>query len=113
MKKVFLPTLLLAITLTSCQKQPETTAIEEQDRLPIAQINASEEKIIYFFNQLENPNTPIAVRKQILCKDFPDVYHKEYSLALLKVAPEYTSEELGNDFLKVANYYKVKDKLTC
>lgn len=113
MKKVLLPILFLTLPLTGCQKQPETAAIEEQDRLLIAQVNASKEKINYFFDQLENPNTPIAVRKQILCKDFPDIYHKEYSPALLKVALEYTSEELGNDFLKVANYYKEKDKVTC
>ena len=88
MKIRILTTTLFLIILTGCDKQPEQAASEQSDNPTItAQFEQSDEKIGKYLDQLDDPNTPQDVRIQILCKDYPTEYKKNYMPALLKLSP--------------------------
>ncbi|HIU64313.1 MAG TPA: hypothetical protein IAB06_04665 [Candidatus Avacidaminococcus intestinavium] len=112
MEKTTITTLLLALIITGCQKQP--TALPEDERAVITkQFEESDEKINGYFDLLENPGTSQDVRKQILCKDWPNVYYKQYAPALKQLSPQYTDEELTRDFDRAVDYYKQKYGISC
>lgn len=116
MKKLLFPTLLLAITFTGCQKQPEesdTTIPPGKDSADVLQFEVADQKIGQFLEQLDDPETPLELRKQILCKDYPEVYAKEYVPALLKRSQQYSQEELELDLKKVLDFYKVRNDIKC
>lgn len=112
MKKTTITTLLLALIVTGCQKQP--AALPEEERAAITkQFEESDEKINGYFDLLENPSTSQEVRKQILCKDWPDIYYKQYVPALKQLSPEYTDEELSQALDRAVDYYKEKYVINC
>ncbi|WP_180095558.1 hypothetical protein [Acinetobacter sp. YH12205] len=112
MKKTTITTLLLALIITGCQKQP--AALPEHERTAITkQFEESDEKINGYFDLLENPSTSQEVRKQILCKDWPDIYYKQYVPALKQLSPEYTDEELSQALDRAVDYYKEKYVIDC
>ena len=90
------------MTLPAGQKSADTIQFEVADQ-----------KIGFFLDKLDNPKTPLEERKQIICKDYPDVYTKEYAPALLNSSPKYTKDELEGDLNKVLNFYKARDKIKC
>lgn len=106
----------MPFALIGCQKQPdekETTLPSKQKSADTIQFKVADQKIGYFLDKLDNPKTPSEERKQILCKDYPEVYEKEYVPVLLNHSPRYTQEELEQDLKKVLDFYKVRDNIKC
>lgn len=114
MKKILASLLFTTLVLMSgCEKQPEASLTNQSDSALTKQFEAADEKISQYLDQLDHPDTLLEQRKQIICKDWPEVYEQQYSPALIKLAPEYTAEKLQQDFELAANYYKEKDKISC
>jgi len=115
MKIKILLTLILALTLTACQREPEQAAAEpSQDPAVINQFELADKKISDFLDQLDDPNTSHEQRTRIICKDYPAVYKNEYMPALLKLSPnEYTESKLLQDMKIALDYYIQKDKVKC
>ena len=115
MKIRILTTTLFLIILTGCDKQPEQAASEQSDNPTItAQFEQSDEKIGKYLDQLDDPNTPQDVRIQILCKDYPTEYKKNYMPALLKLSPtEYSEVNLLKELEIALDYYKNNYEIKC
>lgn len=116
MKTKLFTTLFFTIILIGCQKQSdesETTLPAGQKSADTIQFEVADQKIGFFLDKLDNPKTPLEERKQILCKDYPEVYAKEYVPTLLKHSPRYSQEELEDDLKKVLDFYKVRDNIKC
>jgi hypothetical protein len=116
MIKILITTLLLSLPFTGCQKQPEksdTTIPSGKDSADIIKFEIANQKIGHFLEQLDDPETPLELRQQLICKDYPAVYYNEYVPALIELSPEYTSEELRSDLNKVLKFYKEKDDVQC
>src|SRR5690606_15516745 len=114
MKKILASLLCTTFVLTSgCKKQPEASLTNKSDAELSQEFEAADEKISQYLDQLDDPDTPLERRKQILCNEWPEVYEQQYSPALIKLAPEYTPEKLKQDFELAANYYKERDKISC
>lgn len=112
MKKITLTTLLLSLTITGCQKEPEVSP-EDQSKLS-AQFEKSDATISAFFDKLDSPTTPIAEKKQIACTDFPAEYKNNYIPAMLRSKDNtYSQEKLLSDMDLALDYYKKKDSIQC
>ena len=112
MKIKILATLLLSLTITGCQKEPELSP-EDQSKLS-AQFEKSDAAIGRFLDKLDSPITPIAEKKQIGCVDFPAEYKTNYIPAMLKSEENtYTEEKLLADMDIALDYYKKKDSIQC
>lgn len=108
MKTKILTALLLSLTITGCQKEPE-----DQSKLS-AQFEKSDAVITTFFDKLDSPATPITEKKQIACIDFPAEYKTNYIPAMLKSEENtYTEEKLLADMDIALDYYKKKDSIQC
>ncbi|SSS78897.1 hypothetical protein [Acinetobacter baumannii] len=99
------------VVLVSCSKQdkikPLPPSVEEQF------INASQQ-IDTMLNALENREVALNIKRDILCKTYPEVYKKQYMPALLKLAPKvYTEETLLRDFEAVNSFYKKTFVVNC
>jgi hypothetical protein len=109
--KIHLALVLLAI-LSGCSKQESSVPVTDPDIS--AQFEKLDAIIDGYLNKLDNPQTPIAERKQILCLDYPNVYNKEYAPLLLKNFPQdYTQAKLDHDLKSALDYYKGKDNIQC
>lgn len=111
---IFLYTLGLTIflvLLVSCAKQTETKplppSVEEQFMQSSQQINK-------MLNVLENREVSLSQKREILCKDYPEVYKKQYIPALLMLSPKvYTKETLLRDYEAVISFYKKAWSIHC
>jgi hypothetical protein len=109
--KIYLTLILVAI-LSGCSKQESDPPVTNTDSS--AQFEKLDVIIDGYLNKLDNPQTPIAERKQILCLDYPNVYNKEYAPLLLKNFPQdYTQAKLDHDLKSALDYYKGKDNIQC
>lgn len=115
MKTKIFTTLLLTLSITGCQKQPEEAAISQNpDPLTKVQFEKSDAIINTYLDKLDSAETPQAERTQILCKDYPTEYKTNYMPALLRLSPtEYTREKLLKDLDIALDYYKKKDNIQC
>lgn len=114
MKTKLLTTILLLITFTGCNKQPEPASEPSNDPTITAQFEQSDEKIGKYLDQLDDPNTIQDARIQILCKDYPTEYKENYMPALLKLSPtDYTETKLLKELDIALNYYKEKNNIRC
>ncbi|ATO20647.1 hypothetical protein BS636_13665 [Acinetobacter sp. LoGeW2-3] len=116
MKRIAFIALLTTYAFTGCQKQPkesDTTIPSGKESTDVIQLEMADQKIGYFLDQLDDPNTPMDKRKQIICKDYPATYYDEYVPALMKLSPENTQDQLKEDLEKVISYYKEKDRISC
>lgn len=114
MKTKIFTALLITLSITGCQKEPEkATASQKTDPVAQAQFDKSDKKIAKYLDQLENPNTPQEVRKQILCVDYPAEYKNNYMPALMKLSHDYIRIKLLADLDYTLNYYKKKDNIRC
>lgn len=116
MKRIALIALLITYAFTGCQKQPEesdTTIPSGKDSADVIKFEIANQKIGHFLEQLDDPETPLELRKKLICKNYPAVYYKEYVPALIELSPEYTSEELKSDLNKVLKFYKEKNNVQC
>ena len=105
-------TLVLLVILSGCSKQESSVPVPDPDTS--AQFEKLDAIIDGYLDKLDNPQTPIAERKQILCVDYPNVYNKEYSPLLLKHFPkDYTQAKLDQDLKLALDYYKGKDNIQC
>ncbi|MFL9546617.1 hypothetical protein [Acinetobacter baumannii] len=103
-------TISLAV-LVSCSKQdkikPLPHSVEEQF------INASQQ-IDTMLNALENREVALNVKRDILCKSYPEVYKKQYMPELLKLSPNvYSKETLLIDYEAVISFYKKAWSIHC
>lgn len=115
MKTKILTTLLLAIAITGCQKEPDQSASTGiPDPVAKAQFEKSDAIINTYLDKLDSAETLQAERIQILCKDYPTEYKTNYIPALLKLSPtEYTRAQLLKDLDIALDYYKKKDNVQC
>lgn len=117
MKIKILISLFLTLAITGCQKQQEEAVASEPAKIDItanAQFEQSDNKIEAFLNQLEDPDTSQKVRTQILCKDYPSEYKKNYMPALLKLSPtDFTEKKLLLDLDSTLSYYKNTFGIKC
>jgi hypothetical protein len=115
MNTKILTTALSLIILAGCDKQPEQEASEPSDNSTItAQFEQSDEKIGKYLDKLDDPNTPQDTRIQILCKDYPTEYKKNYMPALLKLSPtEYSEVKLLKELEIALDYYKNSYEIKC
>ncbi|CAD9194543.1 hypothetical protein [Acinetobacter bohemicus] len=112
MKIKFLTTAIFLIILTGCDKPSKLT--ESSSPTITAQFEQSDEKIGKYLDQLDDPNTPIEVRKKILCKDYPAEYKENYMPALLKLSPtEYSEAKLLKELKIALDYYKNSYEIKC
>ena len=108
MKTKILTVLLLSLTITGCQKEPE-----DQSKLS-TQFEKTDAAITAFFDKLGSPATSIVDKKQILCKDYPLEYKNNYIPAMLQSKGNtYTKEKLLADMDIALDYYKKKDNIVC
>ncbi|HEN9535237.1 TPA: hypothetical protein U9I93_001547 [Acinetobacter baumannii] len=103
--------LLISLSFVGCTKQDETKSlppsVEEQF------INASQQ-IDTMLNALENREVALNIKRDILCKTYPEVYKKQYMPALLKLSPNvYTKETLLRDYEAVISFYKKTFVVNC
>ncbi|MDH2651230.1 hypothetical protein [Acinetobacter baumannii] len=99
------------IPLISCTKQDETkplsTSVEKQ-------FMKASEQIDTMLNALENREVALNVKREILCKTYPEVYKNHYMPALLKLSPNvYTKETLLRDYEAVISFYKKTFVVNC
>lgn len=117
MKTKILICLFLTLVITGCKKQQEEAAASEPAKIDIiakAQFDQSDKKIEVFLNQLEDPDISQEVRTQILCKDYPSEYKKNYMPALLKLSStDYTEKKLLLDLDSALGYYKKSFGINC
>lgn len=114
MKIKILTTTLFLITLTGCDKQSESPTSEPSNPTITAQFEQSDEKIGKYLDQLDDPNTPQDTRIQILCRDYPAEYKKNYMPALLKLSPtEYSEVKLLKELEIALDYYKNSYEIKC
>lgn len=111
MKTKIFTTLLLTLSITGCQKQPD----EGVD--PIATATAfenSDNVLSKYLEKLDSEFTTQDVRIKILCRDYPREYQKNYMPNLLKLSPgEYSEAVLLADMDLVLDHYKEKDAIQC
>lgn len=115
MKTKIFTTLLLTLSITGCQKQPEKDAASQKiDPVVKAQFEKSDAIINTYLDKLDSAEMPQAERIHILCKDYPTEYKTNYMPALLKLSPtEYTRAQLLKDLDIALDYYKKKDNVQC
>ena len=116
MKKLAFTTLLVMFVVAGCQKQPEQAEAAmstNKNSVDVIQFEQADQKINNFLDQLDHPNTPMEVRKKIICEDYPEIYFKEYVPAFMKIAPENTKEQLEQDLKLALDFYKEKDNVVC
>lgn len=116
MKRIILASVFLAVSITGCQKQPDSSdpAKVKHDPVTIKQFEEADIKIGKFLDQLESPNTSLEVRRQILCVDYPNIYIQQYAPALIKLSPnDYTPDKLDRDLAIALDYYKDKFNIQC
>ncbi|EHU1558471.1 hypothetical protein OHV62_14920 [Acinetobacter baumannii] len=99
------------VLLVSCAKQTETKplppSVEEQFMQSSQQINK-------MLDALENREVALNVKREILCKTYPEVYKNQYMPALLKLSPNvYTKETLLRDYEAVISFYKKAWSIHC
>jgi hypothetical protein len=112
MRSKLLFTLVTLIVFTGCSKQESAPPVTNSDTS--AQFEKLDAAIDGYLDKLDNPKTPMAERKQILCVDYPNVYNKEYAPLLLKNFPQdYTQAKLDQDLKLALDYYKGKDNIQC
>ena len=111
MKYITLTTLLLSLTLSGCQKQPD------EDVDPIATTTAFENSdniLSKYLEKLDSEFTTQDVRVKILCRDYPREYEKNYMPNLLKLSPgEYSEPVLLTDMDLVLDHYKNISNIQC
>ncbi|MDC5492402.1 hypothetical protein SJZ78_12745 [Acinetobacter baumannii] len=103
--------LLISLSFVGCTKQAETKplphSVEEQFMQSSQQINM-------MLDALENPEVALNVKREILCKTYPEVYKKQYMPALLMLSPNvYTKETLLRDYEAVISFYKKTFVVNC
>ncbi|MDO7428246.1 hypothetical protein Q5X64_01145 [Acinetobacter baumannii] len=104
--------LMISLSLVGgCSKdieiKPLPTSVEEQFIKASQQINK-------MLDALENPEVVLNVKREILCKTYPEVYKKQYMPALLMLSPKvYTEETLLRDYEAVIRFYKKTFVVNC
>nr|WP_312326806.1 hypothetical protein [Acinetobacter oleivorans] len=103
--------LVISLTLVSCTKQVENKSLPPSVE---AQFMSSDQEIGKMLDDLNNQNVPLQRKREILCITYPEVYKKQYMPALLKLSPNYYTEEiLLRDFEAVISFYKKAFTVNC
>lgn len=109
MKIMNFTTLILWLTVTGCQQSQATFDIEE------VTISLEKSEIILgtYIEKLNSEFTLQDVRAQIVCKDYPREYTKNYIPNMLKLNSEYTELDLLQDMNSTLDHYKSNDNIQC
>ncbi|MDV7492862.1 hypothetical protein R4511_09725 [Acinetobacter baumannii] len=103
--------LLISLSFNGCTKQAETKPLPHSVGEQF--INASQQ-IDTMLKALENREVSLSQKREILCKDYPEVYKKQYMPALLMLSPKvYTKETLLRDYGAVISFYKKAWSIHC
>lgn len=100
------------VVLVSCTKQQDETkslppSVEKQ-------FMKASEQIDTMLNALENREVALNIKRDILCKTYPEVYKNHYMPALIKLSPDqYNKKTLLRDYEAVVNFYKKAFTLNC
>lgn len=110
MRIITLATLLLSLAFIGCQNtQPTEQELDEA----ITTLEKSEKVLGTYIDRLESEFTDENLRVQILCKDYPSEYEKNYILNMLILNSEYTKAVLLSDLDRTLEYYKQRDQIQC
>ena len=109
MKNITL-SLLFLLMLTACQKEQPDPKVDQQ---VVQQFDQADNTLDDYLNVLDAPKTSKEQSKKIICEDYPKVYKDEYTPALLKLAENYTEQELRKEMNITLNYYKQKLDVDC
>ncbi|MBK0062179.1 MULTISPECIES: hypothetical protein [unclassified Acinetobacter] len=105
--------LAIMITLAGCQKPQDDQGVKV-DGIVSKQFEKSDAIISSYLDKLDNTNTSREEKTQILCKDYPAEYKKNYMPALLKSENNhYTEAKLLNDLKSALDFYKAKENIQC
>ena len=109
--------LVFIFIFSGCQKESDPIDLSETQKIQLRsnqEIEQVDIQINTFLDQLDNPKTPLGVKKQILCIDYPNFYILKYIPTLVEVDPNvYSSEKLLRDLNLALDYYKDKLKIQC
>jgi len=112
MKTKLITSLLLAISITGCQK--ETSIKATVDPVTTAQFEKSDARIGEYLDLLDDPKATSAEKYRILCKDFYAEYKNNYVPALLELQPnDYTEPGLLEDLKVTMDAYKKNLNIHC
>ncbi|WP_180122897.1 hypothetical protein [Acinetobacter sp. YH12086] len=112
MKTRLITSLLLAISITGCQKEASITATV--DPVATAQFEKSDARLGEYLDLLNDPKAPSSEKYRILCKDFYTEYKSNYVPALLKLQPnDYTEPGLLEDLKVTMDAYKKNLNIHC
>ncbi|MFY5959257.1 hypothetical protein ACOUXA_17855 [Acinetobacter baumannii] len=103
--------MLISLTFVGCSKQ-----VENKQLSPFVgeQFMRASQQIDKMLNALENREVSLKVKRDILCKSYPEVYKKQYMPALLMLSPNvYTKETLLRDYEAVISFYKKTFVVNC
>lgn len=109
MRTVTLITLILSLAFIGCQKQPTSTDLDTATTA----LEKSEEVLGIYLERLNSEFTAQEIRTQILCKDYPSEYEKNYIPNMLILNSEYTKAVLLSDLDRTLEYYKQRDQIQC
>lgn len=109
MKIINFTALLSSFTVTGCQQSQGTVDIDE---VTIA-LEKSENILGTYIEKLDSEFTVQDVRAQIVCKDYPREYTKNYIPNMLKLSSEYTESDLLRDMNTTLSHYRSNEKIQC
>ena len=116
-KKCFI---FFLIFITGCDNSSELAQELKSDNrdtdLTMTQIQfiRADKSVKRLLEQLENPNISHDLRTQILCKDYPNAYKRNYIPALLRLSPNgHKEDKLLSELENSMNSYKLNFNIKC
>lgn len=125
MKRKFFSLLLCSTTLLGCESNVTAEEINDKQLKDfIGNLSDQEQKVVYFsmadtqneeyIDELDDINTTKERAQQILCKEYPEAYKKNYMPFLKEMDSEkYTDEKLLSDLESTMSDYKNKLNIQC
>lgn len=109
MRTITFTALILSFTITGCQKQLTNSEVDAA----ATALEKSEKILGVYIDKLESEFTDERLRVQILCKDYPGEYEKNYVPNMLKLSSEYTESELLRDMNATLDHYRRNENIQC
>ncbi|WP_257227219.1 hypothetical protein [Acinetobacter sp. YH16049] len=109
MRIITFTALLLSFTVAGCQKQLTNSEIDAATTA----LEKSEKVLGVYIDKLGSEFTDERLRVQILCKDYPSEYEKNYVPNMLKLSSEYTESELLRDMNTTLDHYRRNENIQC
>ncbi|HFX6347953.1 TPA: hypothetical protein ACIFDL_002576 [Acinetobacter nosocomialis] len=112
MKKTILSScLLISLAFIGCSREVEIKPLPPSVE---AQYISANKQIEDMLDALEKREVPLEMKREILCKTYPEVYKNHYMPALLKLSPhQYSEEVLLRDYEAVISFYEKAFVINC